>query len=179
MTEVSTASRATAAIAVAVAAAASARAVSSSAASASSVSSTSTIISSSGAPLAAALVASVLALTAVRLLFEFAEWARCFYYLGKVRDFSFLFFSRRELAFRAVALSKENGESSSLSLPLLLSLSSFFFNPPLRSLSPFSSPSLQNNHSTQKNKTDRSRTRRAGSSAATSSRCWRPTTTAL
>jgi len=34
----------------------------------------------------------VLALTAVRLLFEFAEWARCFYYLGKVRESMSSFF---------------------------------------------------------------------------------------
>ena len=87
MSEVSTASRATAAIAVAVAGAAAARAVASSSASSSSESTFSSIVSGAGAPLAAALVAAVLALTAVRLLFEFAEWARCFYYLGKVRIF--------------------------------------------------------------------------------------------
>jgi len=123
MSEVSTASRATAAIAVAVAGAAAARAVASSSASSSSESTFSSIVSGAGAPLAAALVAAVLALTAVRLLFEFAEWARCFYYLGKVRFFLSFFplSSERELAAPSHSPRKKR-RGSSLSLPLLFFL---------------------------------------------------------
>ena len=132
MAEVSTASRATAAIAVAVAGAAAARAVASSSASSSSESTFSSIVSGAGAPLAAALVAAVLALTAVRLLFEFAEWARCFYYLGKVRFFLSFFplSSERELAAPSHSPRKKR-RGSSLSRPLLFLLLLLLLSAPL------------------------------------------------
>ena len=208
MAEVSTASRATAAIAVAVAAAGAARAVASSSSSAFSSSSTSSSSSSSPSiaiaaaaiPLAAALVAAVLALTAVRLLFEFAEWARCFYYLGKVRVF-FLFpfgFQRareRGGKRRRRTLGEEREREEPVAFAPSLSLFSRFDPPSLafsRSFSSllrfhlsrlfFSYKKTTTSKQPQKpstNKINRSPTRKEVSSAATSSRCSRPTTTAL